>query len=250
MSVYDPYSSTGDDGLTARKPPPPSTAWMLTVADLFSLMLTFFVLLYSMSVIQKAEFDKIAQSLMQRLNVVVDEETPMTLDESWQIPRASYEYARGLDYLNSVMSDRFSEAENVDGMVITRGEGRLTLSLTSDTMFRPGSATLEPQAAQTIEQVGIFLSTIGNAITIEGHTDPRPINTDAFPSNWELSMARAASVAEALHKAGYLHAFEVSGLGSSRYGELKNLTPQKRDELARRVDIIVRETVAKNGANR
>lgn len=246
MSVYDPYSSGGEQGMQTRKPAPASTAWMLTVADLFSLMLTFFVLLYSMSVIQKAKFDEIAMSLMQQLKVVVDEETPMTLDDNWQIPRASFQYARGLDYLNRVIGDRFEKAEGMQGVRVTRGEDRLIISLTSDTMFKPGSATIEPSARQTIEQIGIFISNLGNAITIEGHTDPRPINTEAFPSNWELSMARAMSVAAALHDAGYVYAFEINGLGSSRGSELEDLAPEERDALARRVDIIVRETVAKN----
>lgn len=245
MSLYDPYSSSNEFGMASSKPKESSTAWMLTVADLFSLMLTFFVLLYSMSVLQREKWDAIAESLMQRLQVVVDEETPMTLKDNWQVPRADFTFARGLDYLNKVISDRFAHAEDIQGVVITRGKDRITLSLTSDTMFKPGSVEIEPQARDTLVQIGQFLGNLGNEITIEGHTDPRPINTPYYPSNWELSLARAVRVSNALREVGYPYAIDVYGLGSSRYGDLSELSPERRDLLARRVDIIVRETVAK-----
>jgi chemotaxis protein MotB len=244
MSLYDPYSSSGEFGMTSS-PKQSSTAWMLTVADLFSLMLTFFVLLYSMSVIQREKWDAIAESLMQRMQVIVDEETPMTLKDNWQVPRATFVYARGLDYLNRVIDDRFEQADGMENVLITRGHNRITLSLTSDTMFKPGSAEIEPHARKTLAQVGQFLANIGNAITIEGHTDPSPIHTKAYPSNWELSMARGISVANALREIGYPYTIDVYGLGSSRVDDLQALSPKRRDQLSRRVDIIVRETVAK-----
>lgn len=245
MSVYDPYSSGGDGGMTGKKPPKPDTAWMLTVADLFSLMLTFFVLLYSMSVLQRDRWEDISESLMQRLQVIRDEETPLTLTEDWQVPRAEFTFARGLDYLNKVITDRFAKAENMEGVVITKGKDRITLSLTSDSMFNPGSAMIEPEARPALMEIGQFLGHIGNAITIEGHTDPRPISTSSFPSNWELSMARAVNVANALREAGYPYAIDIYGKGSSRYSDLTNLPNDEREMMARRVDIIVRETVAK-----
>lgn len=245
MSVYDPYSAGGEDGLVSKKPAKASAAWMLTVADLFSLMLTFFVLLYSMSVIQKDKWDAISLSLMQRLQVVVDEEVPATTPSDFSILRADFTYARGLDYLKTVIERHFTAENGLDGILINHGDDRITLSLTSDTMFDKGSASMTPEAQATMRRLGLFLSAIGNRITIEGHTDPVPITTTAFPSNWELSMARGISVAHMLRQAGYPYTIDVFGLGSSRYGDLENLPPDQRDKLARRVDIIVRETVAK-----
>lgn len=245
MTPYDPYSSSGEFGMAASKPKQTSTTWMLTVADLFSLILTFFVMLYSISVIQRDKFDAISESLMQRLQVVTDEETPLTRSDDWQIPRASFIHARGLDYLSKVFVDRFENVDEIKGVIVTRGKDRIILSLTSDTMFKPGSAEIEPQARDTLVQLGQFLSNLGNQITIEGHTDPRPINTASYPSNWELSMARGVRVAQALRDIGYPYTIDVYGLGSSRNADLATLPPAQRDLLARRVDIIVRETVAK-----
>lgn len=243
MSVYDPYSTSGEDGLAAKKPEKPSTAWMITVADLFSLMLTFFVLLYSMSVIQYDKWEAISHSLMQRLRVV-DEEVPITAPSDFSVLRADFTFARGLDYLGTVMDKRFDDVQ-FENVAITRGEDRITLSLISDSLFPVGSAEITAQGRQTVRQIGQFLSTIGNRVTIEGHTDPRPVHTASYPSNWELSMARAVAVASVLRDAGYPYTIDVYGLGSSRYGELGHLSPAQRDALARRVDIIVRETVAK-----
>lgn len=245
MSIYDPYASDGDAGMGSAKPKPPSTAWMLTVADLFSLMLTFFVLLYSMSVIQREQWDAISESLMQRVKIVVTDEIVAPSDD-WQIPRANITYARGLDYLGQVIGTRFAQAEDMEGVLITRHQDRIILSLVSDSMFRPGSAEIRPEAMQTLHHIGLFLGTIGNAVTIEGHTDPRPISNATFPSNWELSMARAMSVSHALRQTGYTHMMNIYGLGSSRYDQLSDQPAEKRDALARRVDIVVRETVAKD----
>lgn len=245
MSTYDPYSSGGDDGLSAKKPPRPSTAWMITVADLFSLMLTFFVLLYSMSVIQKDKWDAISQSLMQQLQVQIDEEVPTTMPSDYAMMRADFIYARGLDYLNKVIDERLASTPAFEGVIVTRGEDRITLSLTSDTLFSKGSARLSPASQRTLRQIGLFLGGIGNRVTIEGHTDRSPVHNASYPSNWELSMARAAAVANALRATGYPYTIDVYGLGSSRYSELADMRPEQRDALARRVDIIVRETVAK-----
>lgn len=245
MSTYDPYSSSGDDGMAAKKPPKPSTAWMITVADLFSLMLTFFVLLYSMSVIQKDKWDAISQSLMQRMQVQIDEEVPTTMPSDFDVMRADFIYARGLDYLSKVIDERLAATPAFEGVIVTRGENRITLSLTSDTLFAKGSARLSPASQRTLRQIGIFLTGIGNRVTIEGHTDPSPVHNASYPSNWELSMARASAVATALRNIGYPYTIDVYGLGSSRYGELSDMSSARREALARRVDIIVRETVAK-----
>lgn len=244
MSVYDPYASGSDHGLTAKKPPPSSTAWMVTVADLFSLLLTFFVLLYSMSAIQKDHWEAISDSLMQRVQVV-DEQASTALPSDRSVMRANFVYARGLDYLYTVIEKRFDTTPEFSGVIVSRVDNRITLSLVSDGLFGKGSAQLSPGSEQTLRQVGLFLAGIGNRITIEGHTDPTPIQSAAFPSNWELSMARAVSVANSLRQAGYPYAIDVYGLGSSRYGELAELPAEQQEALARRVDIIVRETVAK-----
>lgn len=245
MSVYDPYSHSGEDGMSAKPAPKASTAWMLTVADLFSLMLTFFVLLYSMSVIQKDRWDAISESLMQRMQPVQEEEVPMTIPTDAFIPRADFIYARGLDYLNTIIEKRFVGSEQFEGVIVTHTHDRITLSLTSESLFPKGSAELSADAAPTLRRIGLFLANIGNRVTIEGHTDPVPINNAAYPSNWELSMARAVAVSNALRAAGYPYRLDVYGLGSSRYDELAELPEAQQDAMARRVDIIVRETVAK-----
>lgn len=249
MSVYDPYSTSGEHGLTAKKPDRPGTAWMVSVADLFSLMLTFFVMLYSMSTLQQDTWDAVSQSLMQRVQIAVDEEITPTASR-FSVPRADFVYARGLDYLGTIMEKRFTPEQGIAGVAVTHGDDRIILSLVSDGLFAKGSATVSPEGRETLHQIGLFLANIGNRLTIEGHTDPSPIHSATFPSNWELSLARATAVAGALREAGYPYALDVHGLGSSRHEELAHLPAARQDEMARRVDIIVRENVAKYGPKR
>lgn len=244
MSFYDPYS--GDDGLSAARPEKPSTAWMMTVADLFSLMLTFFVLLYSMSSIKEEEWDAISSSLMQRLNPVNPDIIPYTLPEKSSIEHFELVPARDLQYLYRVIESRSDNEALLKELNIKRSAERLTISLSSDTMFPPGSAALREEAHPAIVQLAELLSNIGNAITIEGHTDPEPIHNKEFPSNWELSMARAVTVATLLHEAGYPYEVTIYGLGSSRFST-EGLSPREAEAQkakARRVDIIVNEATA------
>ncbi len=249
MSLYDPFSD--DDGLNESLPKPAqsSNAWMLTVADLFSLMLTFFVLLYSMSVIQKDRWEVIAESLFQRLNTEdVQEDTKFTLPQILTMDRERIHYARSLSYLYRVLAERLGETAiaQSSGLSITLLPDRIILSLNSNTMFDGGSAKLKPSAKAQIDQIGQFLSRIGNSVLIEGHTDPEPIRTAEYPSNWELSLARAATVANTLRSEGYPYQMTVEGLGSSRFNEWQESSETKRPaHQARRVEIIIRETVAK-----
>lgn len=245
--MYDPYSAPDEVEDSHPKPKETSASWMITVADLFSLMLTFFVLLYSMSVIQHDRWEVIAKSLMQRLKPIQEETTDFTTPDVHSVEREDIRWARGLDYLNRVIIGKLQEnGVAFEDIRLYRLPDRLILSLASDKMFPPGSTRLMPDARIAIRQLSAFLSRIGNAITIEGHTDPTPISNASFPSNWELSMARASAVASILRSEGYPYQLNILGLGSSRYETWqKEFGTKQNHALARRVDIVIRETVAK-----
>lgn len=245
--MYDPYSTPDDRDVSRPKPKETSANWMITVADLFSLMLTFFVLLYSMSVIQHDHWEVIAKSLMQRLQPIQEETTDFTSPDMFSVEHEDIRWARGLDYLNRVIIGQLQENGTAfEGIRLYRLPDRLILSLASDKMFPPGSNRLMPDARIAIRQLSAFLSRIGNAITIEGHTDPTPISSASFPSNWELSMARASAVAKILRNEGYPYQLNILGLGSSRYEAWqKEFGANRKHAMARRVDIVIRETVAK-----
>jgi len=117
--------------------------------------------------------------------------------------------------------------------------GRMVIQLPQDILFASGSATLSAEGRQTIREVGQVLAGFADrSFQVEGHTDNVPISTQQFPSNWELSSARAMSVIRVLLDAGVPPA-NLSGAG---YGEYQprapNDTPENR-RLNRRIEIVM-----------
>lgn len=214
------------------------TAWMLTFADLLSLMLTFFVLLYAMSQITHAQWEKVARSLQQRLNpdrIIME----ISFSEDHTITRKEAPAAANLDYIYTILSDKFGKASTSREITLRRLDDRVVVSLASDLLFSPGQAELQPSGENTLRLVSDAVGALNNKLTINGHTDPTPINTKEFPSNRELSLARAHKIAERLYASGYLFAIEAYGLADSRYDEI-NAYGKEKERLARRVDIEVR----------
>ncbi|MBT3702219.1 MAG: OmpA family protein, partial [Alphaproteobacteria bacterium] len=116
------------------------------------------------------------------------------------------------------------------------------ISLPSDSLFLPSSALLTEQALTAVSLLGDALLVVGNRIDVAGHTDPRPIATWEYPSNWELSLARAISVAASFRRAGYTSPVAAIGYGDSRYDEIRDAIDEDEKLLkARRVDVIIRE---------
>ncbi len=122
---------------------------------------------------------------------------------------------------------------------IMRLGDRLVIALPGDLLFAPGRADLSEKAREAVFNLGGVLRNIGNQIGINGHTDPVLVTGGAYTSNWELSMARAAAVANALRRSGYAEDIIAFGFADSRFSQLPDLPTDQRYALGRRVDIVV-----------
>jgi len=123
-------------------------------------------------------------------------------------------------------------------VVVRRHDFWVEVEIRTDILFPSGSATLSPKAVEVLEQLANTLAPFPNPMRVEGHTDNRPINTIAFPSNWELSAARAASVVHLFTQRGIApERLAVIGLGENRPAQ-SNDTPEGRNA-NRRVLIVV-----------
>ena len=102
--------------------------------------------------------------------------------------------------------------------------------------------TVKSQANQALFTLAGALGRIKNRVEIVGHTDPRPVSGGQYPSNWELSLARATNVAAVLENVGYEQDVVVRGQASGRYDDLPDtVNAADRLDLSRRVDIVVME---------
>ncbi len=112
------------------------------------------------------------------------------------------------------------------------------VAFTGDVLFKPGKAEIEPAMFPILNELGRVIQKTGRPVRIEGHTDNVPIHTKRYPSNWELSVARAVNVLKYLIKKGYIAADKISAVGYGPYRPVaSNDTPEHRAR-NRRIDVI------------
>ena len=222
------------------KGPTGPPVWMLSLADLISLLLTFFVMLFAMSKVKVDRWDEVVDSLSQSIKPSPKEDN----DEptaSLNIPRVYRKPAMNLDYLSAVIDDAIDDNPVLGDARMSRDANKLVISLPGDLLFVTGSSDMTPKARQALFVLGGVLGNIGNRIGVQGHTDPRPLSgRGVYASNWELSLARAAAVANELKRSGYTDYINIYGFAASRYDQLpKLLDEEARFAMARRVDIVI-----------
>ena len=222
-----------------------SKAWMLTFTDLVSLMLTFFVLLFSMSNVKVDQWENIIDSLSNTLKPTPVETTP-TISATFNIGTLFRKQAIDLDYLAGVLSDNLKPLTQLASARVIRLEDRLLITIPGDLLFEPGRAEMTTEASDALFILGGVFRNMDNEISVDGHTDPAPPQGDAYTSNWQLSTARAAAVANSLRRAGYREKIIAYGYADSRYQQLPETDEEKRRALGRRVDIVVLPTVGNN----
>jgi chemotaxis protein MotB len=124
---------------------------------------------------------------------------------------------RELKQLADEIEQALGELIRLDQIRVRRTELALEVEMNTDALFASGSAQLGDEAVATMAQLASLLRPVRQPLRIEGHTDDVPIHTAAFPSNWELSSARAASVVHLFMKQGVEAArMTVAGMGEFR----------------------------------
>ncbi len=214
-------------------------SWLIIFADLLALLLTFFVLMFSMSSVQVSKWQAVVESLSENLNP----SRAQIQEENWQnIEAAMVEQKEALSliYLKKIFEDKLQYDPILRRSSVTLLDDRLAVTLPADLIFEKGQSEFSMDAYKSMQELGASLQSIHNKITVVGHTDLEPTSGRYYPTNWELSLVRAISVAKLIEQAGYTQNIETFGNGSSRFDELdENIPLDGRYLLARRVDIFI-----------
>lgn len=225
--------------------------WLISYADFVTLLFAFFVVMYSISSINESKYKIFSDSLKIAfsnqsdwaadtvvpneptvlLRALVDRRTARLGEQQRKIQERMNELASGL---SKVMSPLIKQ-----GMVnvnpVRRG---VVLDISASSLFKTGEAILQPESLPVLLEVAKVLSKEELPIEVEGHTDDIPISTLQFPSNWELSSARASSVVRRLIENGVAEThLSVVGLAST-HPLVPNDTPENRAR-NRRVTITI-----------
>ena len=167
-----------------------SAGWLTTFNDLVTLLLTFFVLTLSMSKLDSGKVQEASRSVCdafgmlnwsQGLSIRVFK--PFVLSRRLKVVSTEAQKIALAEKLN-----------NIDGLEATIVEEGLLVIMGDKVLFKTGMAELELVAHSNLKMLGTVIRDVDCSIRIEGHTDDVPIHTDRYPSNWELSAARAVVV--------------------------------------------------------
>jgi chemotaxis protein MotB len=240
--------------------------WLLTYADMITLLMALFMVLFSMSVVNKAKMESLAQSLQEAFSGKimpggksiqhsgatdnVDQSPPEPPIPAIQ-PVVQAEAKKREQEQKKVEDeqlrklkqqvDSYAKAHNLESKLVTTiaQRGLVIRLLTDKVVFDSGRAELKPQAEPVLRQVAKLIRTDpSHPVMVEGHTDSVPIRGAQFPTNWELSTARASRVVRTLIEGGVGR----RRLGAAGYAWLhpiaSNATAAGRSR-NRRVDIVL-----------
>jgi len=248
-------------------------AWAIPYADLMTLLLAFFVVMYAISSLNESKYKIVADALNSAFGGPPRTLKPVQFGERMQtpptlppapiqtgVPGTGTDMATTASHLRSsqmslqpaVLEHTQQQLHQVADeleraladlirerlIVVRRSELWLEVEINSDILFTTGSAILETDARGILTKVANVLADAPNQIRIEGYTDNRPIHTAQFPSNWELSAARAASVVH-LFSERKLAAERLSMVGFGEYRPLADNTTAEGRTRNRRVILVV-----------
>lgn len=218
-----------------------NTSWIVTFADLVSLLLAFFVLLFAMSNVKTEKWQAVIETLSERLNPDTSRERPVPAADfsvKWLIDPERLD----LDYATAVLRDKLKSDAALAGVSIRRLKDRLVITLPGGSLFEPRSARLTPDALQTTFMLAEILRNADNRVDVNGYVGRDAGEADGTGSKWELSAMRAIAVASAMRQAGLTRRITAYGLADTGYSELAaSLPEERRKQLAGRVDIVIRE---------
>lgn len=220
--------------------------WLATYADTITLILTFFVLLYSFSSIDAVKFQKISSSLQSVLSGK-NNDSILEFNMSGEVPIVGSPIDLGPKQTGTTESEEiykkikgFVDSNNLKDTIQIKTDSRgVIMELKDNILFDIGKAEIKEPSKAILDKINSLIATFPNEVIVEGHTDNVPINTEKYPSNWELSTQRAVNVLK--------YFVQVKGQNPQRfqaagYGEYRPIAPNNNytnRAKNRRVNILI-----------
>jgi chemotaxis protein MotB len=223
--------------------------WLITYADLITLLLGLFVVLYSMSQLDLQKYQQFAAAFSRIFGggagilpgdkgVLAAPIVPKSGGDGGGTDKEDLLSDKPGDKLEIQLNAILSSSIKAKEVILTTTPEGLTIHLLERLLFESGSAELRAESKAVLDTLAEILRLLPNKIRIEGHTDNRPIRSARFPSNWHLSVARALNTAYYLMGRG-VRPEKISIAG---YAEFRPIAPNDTEENRaknRRVDIVI-----------
>ncbi len=205
--------------------------WLVSYADFITLLFAFFVVMFAVSSLNEGKYKEVTESLVAAFKAVpkslepvqVGEVSRDNINDVIETPKKNIPKPEK-NQENTIFSEKANQIEKnmmelikLDEITLKRSDKWLEVEINTRILFASGDAQLVETATPVLEKIASILAPYPNPINVEGFTDNIPINTIKYPSNWELSAARAATVVHLFSKAGV----EPSRMSAIAYGEFR-----------------------------
>jgi chemotaxis protein MotB len=218
--------------------------WLLTYADLITLLLAFFIMMYTFS---KQDAQKY-QEVSAHLKAIFAGGTGIAQkgSASGTVPLdaiSNKSTSSSSDEIKKQIEQEINTTANTNGLKdnfsVFSDERGIIIRIMDKAFFDEGKAELKDSARRMLDKIVPVVKQINNHIRIEGHTDNTPIKTNEFKSNWELSVRRATEVVRHLIERGGIPPQRISATGYAEYRPVVNNDTAVNRALNRRIEIIV-----------
>ncbi|NOX33958.1 MAG: OmpA family protein [Deltaproteobacteria bacterium] len=219
--------------------------WLVTYADLMTILLVFFVLLYTLAFFEKEKYRHAVETVKVQveknkklIGLMELMEIPGNADKKITIEDITGLHSREKSLFKSIteFARSSSQKKNISTRILG---GKIIITIKGKALFHSGSASLDKKAISIFDEIIQILKDYPEYnINIKGHTDNIPISTPIFPSNWELSAVRATTVLKYLVSKGVL----PQRLTATGYGDVMPLVPntsEKNRAQNRRVEFVL-----------
>lgn len=228
--------------------------WLVSYADFITLLFAFFVVMYGLSTLSEGKFRALSESLVDAFGHSAGKRPPPPAQLAVidlpprKITKAPDPQGKQREQMRGIAQDILKVLAKLvrDGQVrVTQTPWGISVEINASVLFASGQAQLRAESSQALQEVARVLATTGQGIQVEGYTDNAPISTSHFPSNWELSAARASSVVRLFIEHGVAEPrLSVIGYGPNR-PVMPNDTPEGRARNRRVTVMILAETPGK-----
>jgi chemotaxis protein MotB len=217
--------------------------WLITYADLITLLLAFFIMMYTFSKQDAQKYEEVSGSLKTIFSggsgVLKAGTGRSSTTNPMSTSGSNSEVKRQLENEVQAMA---GPSEKDPSITISKDERGIVIRIMDRAIFDEGKAELKESARETLKNIVPIMKNSNRSIRVEGHTDDVPINTSEFKSNWELSARRATEVVRHLVERYSFPPQRISASGYAEYQPItKNDTPQHR-ALNRRIEVILLES--------
>lgn len=205
--------------------------WVVSYADFVTMLLALFMVMYAVLRIDNNKLTEFQQKVHKVFgNTPIENVTKYQLNNKISpVQNANVE---------KLLRENISQSKTLK---LVKSDKGLIIRVNNRMLFDEGSATIKPEALKTLNEIIKVLTKIDNPVIIEGHTDSTPIKNEKFPSNWELSTARATNIISYMMKQGGISPKRLCAVGYGEYMPIADNTSSSGRMLNRRVDIIVLE---------